>query len=218
MNGNGWLTVITGPMFSGKSTELVREINRHIFAHEPYVAFKPDIDNRYAEDFIVTHPTPNNDGIMKLPAFSIPVNDSCRGIILEKSADARVIGFDEVQFWNPSVKLPELIRDLVEKKDKIVYATTLNMSYEGKGFKSAVNLVLYANEIRLLTSVCAKCGNKAIYSQRVDPSGNPVFRGELIQVGNNYQARCGKCFEREEVSGLIRTAEPDLVRQKLTSR
>ncbi len=187
----GRLTVITGPMFAGKSEELRRLINRHTYAKEDIVVFKSIIDIRYSESEVVTH-----DG-SKLPAINVPMDESCQDIILNNSRNVRVVGYDEAQFGMAGV-LPELLRDLAEKEKKIVYATLLNMDFLGRSFKSAENLLGYANEIKLLTAVCEKCGKDAIYTQRIDAEGKAVFHGDTIKVGakKEYSARCSNCFER----------------------
>ena len=179
MNGHdlGSLIVITGPMFSGKSDELLRSLKRYTFGHTEFVLFKPVRDNRYSDNEVVTH-----DGL-RLPATVVPTDPSCRDIILNASRGISVAGFDEVQFWEKAVNLPELLSDLAAH-DKIVYATLLNMDFTGKPFGSAGNLLSYANQIVSLTAVCQKCGsNNAIYSQRIDEKGKALLEGETIQVG-----------------------------------
>jgi thymidine kinase len=196
MNGHdlGELNVITGPMFAGKSEDLARRLRRENIAHETIVLFRPERDTRYSVAELVTH-----DGTkLNVPTFVIPLDESCRDIILEKSRNARIIAFDEVQFWNSGV-LPEFLRDLAEKQNKIIYATLLNLDFTGRPFENAGNLLSYANDITLLTAVCEKCGSgNAIYSQRLDGNGKALLEGETIKVGGkeDYSARCGKCFER----------------------
>ncbi len=186
---SGGLTVISGPMFSGKSDELIRRLRRHIIAHEEIVLFKPDKDNRYSEGEVVTH-----DGA-KLPAMVIPSDRSCIDIIFDKSRTAKVIGFDEAQFWGREVGLPGIIKELSENKS--VYVTMLNFDFMGRPFESTDGLLGYATNIVLRTAVCEVCNSKnARYSQRLDENGNPVLTGETIKVGGNglYSVRCRKDF------------------------
>ena len=92
-HSNGSITVIMGPMFSGKSTELCRILKRYEISHEGFVLFKPVKDNRYSDCEVVTHED------RRLPAKVVPIDASCRQIILDASKGVKVVGFDEVQFW-----------------------------------------------------------------------------------------------------------------------
>ena len=206
MNGHelGELNVITGPMFAGKSEELARRLRRENIAHEKIALFRPERDTRYSVTELVTH-----DGTkLNVPTFIVPTDESCRSIILEKTGDAHIVAFDEVQFWNRGV-LPEFLRDLSEKQNKTVYATLLNMDFTGKPFASAGNVLSYATNITLLTAVCEKCGSgNAIYSQRIDENGRALLEGDTIKIGGkeDYSARCGKCFVSLETT-MLRSGE-----------
>ncbi len=192
MNGDdhGSIIVITGPMFSGKSTELRRILKRYEIARKEFILFKPAKDDRYSDTEVVTH-----DGLSQ-PATVIPVDESCRSIILNASKGVSIVGFDEVQFWEKSADLPGIIRELA-LQDKTIYATLLNLDFTGKPFLSAGDLINHANRVISLTAVCRKCGSdNAVYSQRIDQNGSPVLTGETIKVGGEgeYSPRCRKCF------------------------
>lgn len=183
------LTVTTGCMYAGKTTELIKNLRRFEYAGIETVLFKPEIDNRYSEVNVVNH-----DGLKK-DAVVLPVDEKCKGMIFEIAKDIKVIGFDEVQFWNENVDMAQLLEDLVNLRGKCVYASLLNRDYRGVPFPVASKLLPLADHIISLAAMC-KCGNEATFSQRIDEEGKPIFTGPQLEVGGRelYEAKCRDCF------------------------
>jgi thymidine kinase len=175
----GWIEVIAGPMFSGKSEELIRRLRRAEIARQRVQIFKPGIDQRYSDDHIVSH--------SDLKIQSEGVRDAAE---LEKRLDWRteVIGVDEAQF------LGEGIVDLVVRMGdmgKRVIIAGLDTDYLGRPFHPMPELLAVADEIVKVLAICMQCGNPAKHTQRL------IASEELVVVGaaGMYEARCRRCFE-----------------------
>jgi thymidine kinase len=175
----GWIEVIAGPMFSGKSEELIRRLRRAEIARQRVQIFKPGIDQRYSDDHIVSH--------SDLKIQSEGVRDAAE---LEKRLDWRteVIGIDEAQF------LGEGIVDLVVRMGdmgKRVIIAGLDTDYLGRPFHPMPELLAVADEIVKVLAICMQCGNPAKHTQRL------IASEELVVVGaaGMYEARCRRCFE-----------------------
>jgi thymidine kinase len=175
----GWIEVIAGPMFSGKSEELIRRLRRAEIARQRVQIFKPGIDQRYSDDHIVSH--------SDLKIQSEGVRDAAN---LEKRLDWRteVIGIDEAQF------LGEGIVDLVVRMGdmgKRVIIAGLDTDYLGRPFHPMPELLAVADEIVKVLAICMQCGNPAKHTQRL------IASEELVVVGaaGMYEARCRRCFE-----------------------
>lgn len=183
----GKLVVITGPMFSGKTSRLLELLEREMRAGRRTILFKPELDHRYSKAHVVTH-----KGIM-LPAVISPIGSKARKFILEKSDSFDVIGVDEAQFWDSKSNLHELLDELVFLK-KLVYVSALNKNIKNEAFETTSNLLSSADEIHALTSVCAKCGNDATLTQKI--KNNKEVFGKVIEVGGNgkYEPRCRNCY------------------------
>jgi thymidine kinase len=185
MRGNlGWIEVICGPMFSGKSEELIRRLRRAEIARQRVQIFKPIIDQRYSEDHIVSH----ND---------MRIHSECVSSATEVEArlDLRteVIGFDEAQF------LGEAMVDLVVKfadMGKRIIIAGLDTDYLGRPFHPMPELLAVADEITKALAICMQCGNPAKHTQRL------IASQDLIVVGaaGMYEARCRRCFEPDLAS------------------
>jgi len=185
MHPGGVLEVITGPMFAGKTTELIKRVERQIFAKKKAALFKPSIDNRYSEDEVVAH-----NGL-RYEAFVIPTTrDGVRKIAeITRKEGYEVIGIDEVQFF-PA----EIVDTLEELADSGVYviASGLNLDFKAEPFPVTKELLVRADNIIYLTAVCTVCGRPATRSQRLI-DGNPAPRDSpVIMVGGreSYEARC----------------------------
>jgi thymidine kinase len=179
-NGNlGWIEVICGPMFSGKSEELIRRLRRAEIARQRVQIFKPGIDNRYSADHIVSH--------SDLKIRSISVRNTAD---IEAQLDIRteVIGIDEAQFLG--TELVELVVRLADMGKRIVIAG-LDTDYLGRPFPPIPELLAVADEITKTLAICMQCGNPAKHTQRL------VADEDLIVVGSSgmYEARCRRCFE-----------------------
>ena len=175
----GWIEVICGPMFSGKSEELIRRLRRTEIARQRVQIFKPGIDERYSQDHIVSH--------SELKIRSMGVKDAAD---MESRLDLRteVIGIDEAQFLGEGI-VPLVIR-LADMGKRIVIAG-LDTDYLGRPFHPMPELLAVADEITKTLAICMQCGNPAKHTQRL------IASEELIVVGATgmYEARCRRCFE-----------------------
>jgi len=195
----GKLIVITGPMFSGKTSRLIEFLEREMLAGRNTLLFKPEIDKRYDNNFVTTH-----KGI-KLPAIVLNNDNEGAKKIYELSKNVDVIGIDEAQFWDHNSILPE-ISDKIASENKIVYIAALNKNHLGIPFKTSMEILSRADQIYSLTAVCAKCGEDATFTQRI-LNGKETF-GETIKIGGkeSYEPRCRNCFvfpDEEEIKHLI---------------
>ncbi len=172
----GWIEVITGCMFSGKTEELIRRLRRAQIAKQKVKIFKPRIDARYSKESIVSH----ND--QSLP--SILIDDIIE--VLENSNDAQVIGIDEAQFFNESIIH---ICNLLASKGKRVIVAGLDQDYTGKPFEPMPQLLAIAEYITKQHAICVVCGNPADKTQRKTTESERV----IVGAANIYEARCRKC-------------------------
>jgi len=178
---SGWIEVICGSMFSGKTEELIRRLRRAQIAKQKVAIFKPMIDVRYSEDHIVSH---NNQ---KIP--SIAVNNATD--ILKHVKDAQVLGIDEAQFFDNDLVL--VCRKLAESGRRVIVAG-LDKDYRGFPFEPIPQLLCEAEYITKTLAICMKCGNPASYTQRLTKSSERV----LLGATDSYEARCRNCFEPPE--------------------
>lgn len=178
----GRLEVITGPMFSGKSEELIRRLNRSKIGGKNVAAFKHAIDNRYDTEWITAHSG------LKYPCFHASLFYSGPNLIQE------VIGIDEVQFFGAGI-VNEICK-VVDAGKRVVVAG-LDKDFRGEPFGSMPTLLALADDALKLTAVCHKCGEDATMTQRLIDGKPAPFSGETIQVGglDTYEARCRNCFE-----------------------
>ena len=180
LRGNlGWIEVVCGPMFSGKSEELIRRLRRAEIARQRVQIFKPAIDQRYADDEIVSH--------SDLRIRSAPARDAAE---VEARIDVRteVIGIDEAQFLGPEIV--DLVVRLADMGKRVLIAG-LDTDYLGRPFHPIPELLAVADEITKTLAICMQCGNPAKHTQRL------VASEDLIVVGaaGMYEARCRRCFE-----------------------
>jgi thymidine kinase len=196
VTGNvGWIEVICGPMFSGKSEELIRRLRRAMIARKRVEVFKPTIDNRYSDDQIVSH----GDSRMT----SMVVKDA--GEIMDRiDWRSEVIGIDEANFMGP--QLVEVSQKLADSGKQVIIAG-LDTDYLGRPFAPVPDLLAHAESITKTLAICVRCGNPAKHTQRLRGSE------ELIVVGaaDMYEARCRRCFE----PGIPRQTELDFVKAKV---
>jgi thymidine kinase len=175
----GWIEVVCGPMFSGKSEELIRRLRRAEIARQRVQIFKPGIDQRYSDDHIVSH--------SELRIRSVSVKDAHE---LEARLDPRteVIGIDEAQFLGEEI-IPLAVR-LADLGKRILIAG-LDTDYLGRPFHPMPELLAVADEITKTLAICMQCGNPAKHTQRL------IASEELVVVGaaGMYEARCRRCFE-----------------------
>lgn len=175
----GWIEVVCGPMFSGKSEELIRRLRRAKIARKRVQVFKPVLDDRYSLDEIVSH----GDQRMKSTVVS------CAKEILEQiDWRTQVIGIDEANFFGP--ELVEIAGRLADTGKQVLIAG-LDTDYLGRPFPPMPDLLCLAESITKTLAICMRCGNPAKHTQRL------VESTDLIVVGATgmYEARCRRCFE-----------------------
>lgn len=177
-NGVGWIEVIVGSMFSGKSEELIRRLNRARIARQKVQVFKPKIDDRYSIEEIASH--------SGMTHISKPVM-TAKELLLQIEDDTEVIGIDEGQFFD--MEVVEAANDLANSGKRVIIAG-LDQDFMGKPFEPMPQLLSIAEFITKTHAICVKCGNTANYSQRTFESD------ERVEVGatGKYEARCRKCF------------------------
>jgi thymidine kinase len=180
VTGNiGWIEVICGPMFSGKSEELIRRLRRAMIARKRVEVFKPAIDNRYSNDEIVSH----GDLRMK----SLVVNDA--GEIPDRiDWRSEVIGVDEANFMGP--KLVEVAQRLADTGKQVI-VSGLDTDYLGRPFPPIPDLLALAESITKTLAICMRCGNPAKHTQRLRGSDDLI----VVGAADMYEARCRRCFE-----------------------
>lgn len=173
----GWIEVICGSMFSGKTEELIRRLKRAQFAKQKVEIFKPMIDVRYDVSKVVSH---NENSI-----DSTPVSHSSMIKLLSKGVD--VIGVDEAQFFDD--ELPEVCNDLAKNGIRVIIAG-LDMDFSGKPFGPMPALMCTAEYVTKVHAICMVCGDVALHSYRFGSNQNKVMLGEK----DHYEPRCRKCF------------------------
>jgi thymidine kinase len=176
---HGWIEVITGSMFSGKSEELIRRLRRAQIARQRVQIFKPFLDNRYSDDHIVSHSD------MRIP--SQPVKDSDE-LLSQVASDTEVVGIDEGQFFD--ARLPAACNTLANAGKRVVVAG-LDQDYLGRPFEPMPQLLAIAEYITKTLAICVVCGNPANNTQRLVASSDRV----LVGAQGVYEARCRGCFD-----------------------
>jgi thymidine kinase len=180
VTGNiGWIEVICGPMFSGKSEELIRRLRRAMIARKRVQVFKPSLDSRYSQDEIVSH------GDMRMKSEVI---GHAEEILTRLDWRTEVIGVDEANFLGPGL-IP--VAGRLADSGKQVIVAGLDTDYLGRPFPPIPELLALAESITKTLAICMRCGNPAKHTQRL------VASDELIVVGaaGTYEARCRRCFE-----------------------
>jgi len=178
----GRIEVITGPMFSGKSEELIRRLKRARIAKQRIVCFKPDIDLRYHTTAIASHSAQTHD------ACVVANVERLKEALFAQIDQVEVIGIDEAQFFDES--LLALSLELVHLGKRVLIAG-LDTTFAGEPFSPIPDLMAVADEVVKLSAVCMRCGAPAIHTQRLGGSQ------ELVMVGaaGMYEARCRAHFE-----------------------
>jgi thymidine kinase len=173
----GWIEVICGCMFSGKTEELIRRLNRAIIARQKVEIFKPVMDKRYHHEHVVSH----NENAIR----STPVNFA--NDILLLAGDCAVVGIDEAQFFDTSIV--EVCNTLANQGKRVIVAG-LDMDYEGKPFGPMPQLLAIAEFVTKVHAICARTGQLASYSFRLTEDAGQVMLGER----NHYEARSRTAF------------------------
>jgi thymidine kinase len=173
----GHIEVICGSMFSGKTEELIRRLNRAFIARQKVEIFKPSIDKRYHDTDVVSH----NDNAIR----STPVQFADDIILL--AGDCDVVGIDEVQFFDNRIVH---VANVLANSGKRVILAGLDMDFEGNPFEPMPQLLAVAEYLTKVHAICMKCGDLASYSYRLVNTKEKVVLGEK----ETYEARCRKCF------------------------
>lgn len=185
MERNGSIEVICGPMFAGKSEEIIRRIRRIEYAKKKVICFKPGIDNRYSPDEIVSH------NMTKKKSYVI---SSSKDILKYLDDDVYAVVIDEVQFLDHDIV--SLCEQLANKGIRVIVGG-LDLDFRGEPFSVTMELLARAEKVTKLTAICVKCGNEATRTQRI-VNGFPAFyEEEIISVGakEKYEPRCRFCHE-----------------------
>jgi Thymidine kinase len=172
----GWIEVIAGCMFSGKTEELIRRLRRAQIARQNVKIFKPKIDTRFSDNSIVSHSE------QSLPSVLIDdIND-----VLTLAKDAQVIGIDEAQFF--SIDIINVCNELANNGKRVIVAG-LDQDFKGIPFEPMPQLLAIAEYITKTLAICVICGNPADKTQRKTNSGERV----IVGASDVYEARCRKC-------------------------
>jgi thymidine kinase len=173
----GWIEVIAGCMFSGKTEELIRRVRRAQIARQRVAIFKPMIDTRYSLDHIVSHSE------ARIPSNAV---QSSAGI-LSGVGDAQVVGIDEGQFFDAGIV--EVAERLADQGRRVIIAG-LDQDYRGKPFDPMPQLLAIAEYITKTLAICVQCGNPADRTQRTSAANERV----LVGAKDSYEARCRRCW------------------------
>lgn len=174
----GWIEVICGSMFSGKTEELIRRLNRAKIARQKVEIFKPVIDVRYSEDEVVSH---NENSIRSTPV------DTASNIVL-LTGDVDVVGIDEAQFFD--MALIEVCNQLANMGVRVIVAG-LDMDFKGKPFGPVPQLMAVAEYVTKVHAICMRCGSLANFSHRLSPDEKLVVLGEKSE----YEPLCRECYK-----------------------
>lgn len=176
---NGWIEVITGSMFSGKSEELIRRLRRAQIARQQVQIFKPLLDNRFSEDHIVSHSE------MRIPSENVA---NAAELLARVKPETEVIGIDEGQFFDAA--LPAICNQLALQNKRVIVAG-LDQDYLGRPFEPMPQLLAIAEYITKTLAICVVCGGPANHTQRL------VVHKDRVLVGATgvYEARCRHCFD-----------------------
>jgi len=174
---SGWLEVICGSMFSGKTEELIRRLKRARIAGQHVEVYKPRIDTRYGDNEVVSHD--------KNALLATPISDTSK--LLNVPDEITVIGLDEAQFFEPDVV--KHVQTLAQRGKRVIIAG-LDMDFRGEPFGPICQLLAVAEYITKVHAICTHCGNLATHSYRLTTNQDTVVLGEK----DLYEARCRKCY------------------------
>jgi len=178
----GRIEVITGPMFSGKSEELIRRLKRAQIARQRVACFKPDLDIRYHRNAIASH------SAQTLEAVTVANVEELKAVLMPTIDRYEVVGIDEGQFFDPS--LVSLVNELVRLGRRVILAG-LDTTFTGEPFAPIPDLMAIADEVSKLSAVCVRCGAPAVHTQRLGSNQALV----VVGAAGLYEARCRACFQ-----------------------
>jgi thymidine kinase len=177
--GTGWVEVITGSMFSGKSEELIRRVRRAQIARQRVQIFKPRVDDRYATDEIVSHSE------MKMPSLVVA---SAREILDQVEDRTEVVGIDEGQFFDAGIV--QVVNALADRGVRVIVAG-LDQDFTGRPFEPMPQILAVAEYVDKTLAICMQCGAPANRTQRLSGSTDRV----VVGGAQDYEARCRRCFQ-----------------------
>jgi thymidine kinase len=179
----GWIEVVCGSMFSGKTEELIRRIKRAVYGQQKVQVFKPKLDTRYDESQVVSH---SHNRVVSTPI------ERAEEVFRHLRTDTQVVGIDEVQFLGPEIVA---VCEALAGRGIRVICAGLDQDYQGKPFEPMPQLLAVAEYVTKELAICVVCGNPANRSQRI------ISRGERVLVGaaESYEARCRRCHVPEPV-------------------
>ena len=181
----GWIEVVCGSMFSGKTEELIRRIKRAVYGKQTVQVFKPKLDTRYDETQVVSH--------SQLKVTSTPI-ERAEEIFYHLSPETQVVGIDEVQFFGHEVV--QVCEALANKGLRVICAG-LDQDFQGRPFEPMPQLLAIAEYVTKQLAICVVCGNPANRSQRIASNGERV----MVGAAEAYEARCRKCHQPEPAEG-----------------
>jgi len=188
---SGWIEVICGSMFSGKTEELIRRLKRAKIANQRVEIFKPKVDTRYDETKVVSHDA----------NFILSTSIGHSSELLELAEGVNVIGIDEAQFFDAS--LPDNCQRLALRGIRVI-AAGLDMDFRGQPFGPMPNLLAVAEYITKVHAICQHCGNLATHSYRLSDKTDTVVLGEK----DVYEPRCRTCYHMGNILDLHAREEP----------
>ena len=203
MQQSGWLEVICGSMFSGKSEELIRRVRRAQFAKQNIQVYKPVIDNRYSEESVVSH---NGTAVIAKPV------EKSADIIPHVTADVDIVAIDEVQFFDENIV--HVVQALSNRGHRVIVAG-LDQDFRGEPFGAVPELMALAESVTKLQAVCTVCGSPASRTQRLIDGRPASYHDPIILVGasESYEPRCR---HHHEVPGY--PVADFLIQTKLTNK
>jgi len=192
---SGWVEIICGAMFSGKSEELIRRVRRAEIAKLKVKVYKPKIDKRYSKNYIIAHSGAKVDAVNVNQALDI---------ILTCPADVQVVAIDEAQFFD--IDLIEVCQRLADRGVRVIVAG-LDQDFCGRPFGSIPYLLAIAEYVDKLQAICVKCGNPATRTQRFIDGKPASINDPIVKIGAEelYEARCRKCHEVADLTKQTET-------------
>lgn len=180
---HGWIEVITGPMYSGKSEELIRRVRRVKIAKQKVQVFKPEIDNRYSDEDVVSH-CGDKEG-------AVPIKSS-EDILKLIKEDTEVVAIDEAQFFDKGIL--EVVNKIANEGKRVICAG-LDQDFKGEPFGYMPDIIAVAEFVHKVQAVCMICGNPATRTQRLINGKPAKYDDPVVLVGakESYEARCRKC-------------------------
>ena len=176
---HGWIELVCGSMFSGKTEELIRRLKRAQFANQKIILFKPIIDNRYSEDTIVSHQGASLEAISVSKAIEI----------LDHWKGQRIVAIDEAQFFDTGII--DICTTLAGKGVRVLVAG-LDMDYKGKPFGPMPQIMAISEYVTKVHAICVSCGNLAQFSHRIVEDKDLVLLGAV----DSYKPLCRSCFNK----------------------